>query len=183
MPIGFKERKEVKRITKHPSVLSIHETESVMSSGEQGGDDEEIFAMSYGDGSGPSGVTPSSPAVTVPSVPPSPAAPPKSQPHVPLNQRCRLCLSTEHTRCDVVTDPAVLDRLLAIRNQNFSEHRAYQEAQGIKPKPPVTPATRSQPPGQRPPQTVNSIETEGVMPIPGVDEPIPVDLSHRAQGN
>ena len=39
---------------------------------------------------------------------------------------CRLCLSAEHTVCPLITDPAVRERLMAVRNANYAARFAQR---------------------------------------------------------
>ena len=98
-------------------------------------------------------------------------------------RRCRICLSTEHTVCDLITDPIVRDYVMKVRDQNYRKiaaTRAGGRREWNFTKEGTTPSARTptilrRPPGRNNPGgTVNVVDeefaiAEEMMPIPGRD--------------
>ena len=179
VPVSFQDRRKDMRLMRPkrtPAAAVEVESEDVTQY-EEADDGYPVLALSTGHASPPSTPTTYSQSVSEPrsvkQQPPVVQSQPKT---VPGNTRCRICLSSEHVRCPLVTDSALLDQLLQTRERN------YQLLRRRDADPRGSPARILQPPHRRPPTSQYSpgavniveehlLEAHGTHPATSLNAP------------
>ena len=208
VPVGFKDNRDTGKYAKTRSIkVDLVDTDSEYGGlNSASGEGDEVLALSYGSTAPHSPNTTGTPSIEfrTPDVamrsfpgtgqqpPPKDAAQTTGVAGNNRVQRCYICLSPNHTVCDLFANPADRDRVLAVRQRNYEQLSAERAK-----RPPIQqgysgfrPTILRRPPGQRVPGTpVYSLETESdaahgagseLMPIPGQDDqPIPEDLAEK----